>query len=686
MIKTEIYIEGNRLDLSKDISMEITYAVDDIKDFAARNCSFSKTIVIPGNGTNNKIFGHLFEFGSANIYSAALPNVGYNYNAAKSASCLVYVDKVQVFKGVLRLMEIVIDNGVIEYECAVFGELGGFVSALGNGKIEELDFSTYNHVWNVTNIQNSWNTVNGSGYYYPLIDYGKVGYNSKHDWDVRAFRPALYVKEYLDKIIAAAGYTYSSTFMSTALFKRLIIPQNGKFLMKTSAQLLNASIAATKTVLTTPSTNQKDVYFDTTVLANVTENGTKSIFTYTGATTTSVNIFIDIAGYYKSANAVTMKLFKNGTAIETHTEPAWNFAFTRPYRWTYSGSTTLSTSDTLRIEFFTSMTSNTIFFAEINTASFTVGASTSQVAEANYGDSIDIGANIPKGIFQKDFFSSIVKMFNLYVTEDANKSKHLVIEPYVDFYDTAGTKLDWTYKVDRAKPIRIKPMSEINGRYFEFKYKGDSDYYNDQYSKKWSQGYGDYLEDTGYEFAKDKQTAEIIFAATPLLGYAGEEKILPTIFKLSNNVEDATEHVIRIMQAKKVSVTTSYAIKDTNATSLVTATAYGYAGHLDDPDAPSADINFGAPKELYLTLVSAYPSANLFNSQWSEYVAEITAKDSKLLSCSVRIKDLDIYGLDFKKLIFIDGGLWRLNKVSDYNPMEQDTTKVELLKVIELTY
>ncbi len=169
MIRTEIYIEDERLDLSKDISTEFTYAIDDIKDFASRNTSFSKTIVIPGNDTNNKLFGHIFKFGSANAYNQGQPNVGYNYNAAKSASCYIYIDKIQIFKGVLRLLEVIIDGDKIEYECAVFGELGGFISALGNSKLEDIDFGIANQNWNELTIADSWNNVSGGGVYYPLI-------------------------------------------------------------------------------------------------------------------------------------------------------------------------------------------------------------------------------------------------------------------------------------------------------------------------------------------------------------------------------------------------------------------------------------------------------------------------------------------------------------------------------------
>jgi len=677
MIRTEIYIENQRLDLTKDISTEFTYAIDDIKDFASRNTSFSKTIVIPGNDANNKLFGHIFKFGSANAYNQGQPNVGYNFNAAKSASCYIYVDKIQIFKGVLRLLEVIIDGDKIEYECAVFGELGGFISALGNSKLEDIDFGIANQNWNELTIADSWNNVSGGGVYYPLIDYGQVSTN-KADWDFKAFKPALYVKQYMDKIITGSGYTYSSTFFTTNLFKRLIIPSNATTLTTDSSNAFyaNANVATYNT----------DNYpnFTTTTAGNFTLVG--SAYRYNGATTFSCTLRLRLEGDFTDvfpdptpSTDVTVSLQKNGTDVASQTFTVYSEP--QGYFVDFSYATSLSTNDTINAYLTSAATQYTVDEGALWVVSDTI----SQVP-VGYNEPITINNCIPKGIFQRDFFASIVKMFNLYVTEDKNLSKHLNIEPYIDYYDTTGTKLDWTYKVDHSKVIRLKPMSELNGRYFEFKYKTDVDYYNEQYFKKYAQAYGDFIEDTGYEFANDKQTAEVIFASTPLVGYTGQDKVYSTILKLSNtNVEDKTEHTIRILQAKKITGVTSYAIKN-GATTLTTKTDYGYAGHLNDPDAPTADINFGSPRELYFVLATAYPSANLYNGYWSENVAEITDKDSKLLTCNMLLKESDIYGLDFSKLIYINGRLWRINKIMDYNPMDLNTTKVEFLKVIELTY
>jgi hypothetical protein len=88
----------------------ITYAIDDIKDFSSRNTSFSKTIVLPGTDRNNRVFGNIFDTESAMPYDSTLPNVLTNFNAAKSAQCYLFQDNIQVFKGVVRLLEIVIDR------------------------------------------------------------------------------------------------------------------------------------------------------------------------------------------------------------------------------------------------------------------------------------------------------------------------------------------------------------------------------------------------------------------------------------------------------------------------------------------------------------------------------------------------------------------------------------------------
>jgi hypothetical protein len=67
-------------------------------------------------------------------------------------------------------------------------------------------------------------------------------------------------------------------------------------------------------------------------------------------------------------------------------------------------------------------------------------------------------------------------------------------------------------------------------------------------------------------------------------------------------------------------------------------------------------------------------------------MAEITDKDSKMLIANFYLTPKDIFDLDFSKYIFVDGVLFRLNKITDYNVSVPSDCQVELLKVINTTY
>jgi hypothetical protein len=585
------------------------------------------------------------------------------------------VDKIQIFKGVLRLLEIIIDDRSIEYEVAVFGELGGFINALGNNKLEDIDFGIADQTWNSTTIANSWDNISGTGVYYPLIDNGNVSTN-KIDFSFDAFRPALFVKQYLTKILDGSGYTYDFPLLSTSLMNRLVIPNNQKTLTKSTALNLQAT-AKVKNYINASG----NVEFDIINAGNFTVTGSGSDFTYNSATPFAGSIALSVSGIINAispSSDFTIQLRKNGTPISgvTYTLPGNGYNFNADLS---VSSVTLVNTDTLDVDLVGNFSD-----LDIESGNFTITSSNPTDVTVNYGESIVINDTIPKGIFQKDFFASIVKMFNLYVYEDRLVEKKLIIKPFIDFYD--GSQIDWTAKVDRGSVMRLKPMSEFTARYYEYKYKQDNDFYAENYRKKYNEGYGDFIYDSENEFVKEVDSTELIFAGTVLTQFTGTDKKYSSIYKLSNsnNAEDKMDSVIRILQAKKVTGVGTWAIKN-GATTLASYTAYGYAGHVDDPINPTNDINWGAPKELFFT-TSSYTAANLFNGYWSEYIAEITDKDSKLLTCSVKLNEVDIYNLDFSKLIYIDGSLWRLNKVLDYNPMDFNVTKVELLKVIELTY
>jgi len=784
---TELFVENYQVDITSDVDAMISYAIDDIKDFSARNTSFSKTIVIPGTANNNKIFGNVFDPNQSNYSDPNQPNINYNFDISRSASCILFQGNMQVFKGIIRIMQIVIDKDNIQYECSLFGELGGLILALGTKKIEELDFSLYDIVYDINTITNSWNPANqsypiesgpfnidyvnftliligqditpylaigdvlgisssdvptnngtktiasfstngvnttivfttafatnsngsgtisvtgkqGLGLYFPLIDYGTYSTN-KIDWDYRTFRPALFVWEYIKKIFEGLSYKYDAPFFNQAFFKTLIIPHNQKVLSGTKTNIFKGGKTALTSITIPGSTTSvngiKMQYKSTTVTTS-----DNIIFTYNGIGSRFNLHFIETynvqpSGTPLSGGKLRVNVYRRVSGVDTLVGQSVQYdyiigQFLYPFDFTAEFDLATSQQFFFGLEIVNNVGSSRsiLYKSQYNQLSISIDSLTPIVQPLVASDIITINDTIPKNIMQKDFLSSIMKMFNLYLYEDSTLQKMIKIKPYVDFYDTnVNNALDWTYKMDVGKPLILKPMSELNARYYLFKYKDDSDYYNEQYKKRFNLSYGTNKFDTGFEFAKEETSVDLIFSSTPLVGYDVGGKVYPTIFKRTGDVvgtgEEAIDHNIRIMQSKLIRSVSSYEIKDGNST-LATKTEYPYAGHFNDPYTPTIDINYAIPSLLYYqpTNINSI-DVNLFTLYWIQYMYEIIDQDSRLLIANFRLNEQDINQLDFSKLIYIQGVLYRLNKINDYNATQRDTCKVELLKVINKNY
>jgi len=794
MIK--LWIENQELDTTEGFSHQITYAVDDLNNLDSKATSFSKTIVLPGTANNNFLLGNIFEFANSN-FTGQGDNVGYNFNASRSAKCRLDINGLTIIKGVLRLLEIVRDGDSIEYEVAIFGELGGFVSKLANKKLEDLDFSAYNHNYTVNNIISRWDKVQdmvfygtgfddvvnedylvisylgdlstiifpgdqiqvikveddtnvgtatvtsviynpslnnviinvtdgsyfnvssiffkyivlnkgGCGVYYPLIDYGNYSTN-KLDYKYKTFRPALFLREYMHKIITGVGYTYKSRFFETDFFKRLIIPHNESILQTIKSDLFNSSVQYTRFLDDSSTAGYvyqiiDDIPFSINYGEVFTTSDNK-VFTYTGASTTA-NFNVSLRSAIHNVSSLctynlTVTIYKNGSATSI-TFNASGSSDANGQAWVninLNGNLSITTNDTISVHFQLDVDSVinsffVFFYTYSENSTFTIVSQYPTTAPIALNDLVELSRAIPKNIMQKDFFTSVMKLFNLMVTEDKYRSNHLLIEPNVWFYNlNPSSYLNWSNKLDRSQPIKIRPMSEVNARYYDFKYKSDSDYYNDLYKKRYNEGYGDRKYDNELEFAKDSQSSEVIFASTPLIGYPDRDKIIPYILKWNGTYggggyptnEERVNSIIRIMQVKKITEVSNWAILNDAGNAIEDGlTEYPYAGHFDDPDAPASDLNYGATKELFFTLSAGALGNNLFNTYYSPYMAEITDKDSRLVTAKFKLNDTDIFNLDFRRFIYLDGVLYRLSRIVDYTPGEICT--VELLRVIYTTY
>ena len=203
--------------IAKNIPININYNLADVRNPDQRKASFSKTINLLGTNKVNKLFENIFSVNVATQY----------FNKNLKTPCKYIVDGIENFAGDLQLIKINIkpDNSIV-YECSIIGAGGSVFVDIGDKYIvgnadstEDLDFSAYDHNYTRANQIASRTTYlgTGTGYVYPLIDRGTNG-GSDIVWNVKDFLPCFSIYEYISKIIAATGRTFTSTFLNTAEF------------------------------------------------------------------------------------------------------------------------------------------------------------------------------------------------------------------------------------------------------------------------------------------------------------------------------------------------------------------------------------------------------------------------------------------------------------------------------------
>ncbi len=318
-------------------------------------------------------------------------------------------------------------------------------------------------------------------------------------------------------------------------------------------------------------------------------------------------------------------------------------------------------------------------YSEVNlltTSNFQIQLSDTNVQE---GDDIDISQVLPDNIKQSDFFNSIVKAFNLFVEVDKTNSRNLLIEPRPTFYNS-GVIRDWSDKLDYSKETKIIPMGETNNKTYLFTYKEDKDYFNNDYKTTYGENYGQKRYDIENDFLKGEVKTELIFSPTPLVNTIGHDRVISKIYTLDTNgtIKPAPSN-IRLLYWGGLK-NTNYLWQHIATSGTTDYDVYPYVGHLDDVENPTFDLNFGVPLQVYYN-ASKYTGNNLYNKYWRDYIEQIADKDSKIFSGYFLINEFDIQSLDFRDTFYFENEYWRLNKIIDYDRINNQPTKCEFIKL-----
>jgi hypothetical protein len=734
MITTRLEIGGENYAIVNNIPISTNFVQADLREPDKRNASFTKTITLYGNNKLNKLFENIFE---ANIDLQS-----FNPNLKETAK--YFVDETQVLTGALQLLKITKtpDNNIV-YECSIIGNEGNLFVDIGDKYLEELDFSEYDHDYTRANQIASWtnnckvsgvstNVGMGKGYYYGFVQRG-LGTNSDSVFSVKEFFPQLFVREYLEKIFAQGGYTWSSTFLDSTEFKSILVEPNINVLEMSQSQL-DASQwygGLLSDVVVTPN-NVTVINFNDETNAPFFDDGNQINGTYVTLANT---------GYYNLASSLKFKV------RVTHIDPLvtyakiYGFSLKNFIEKSYDNGATwvnLTNNENFNPIFQINVNTDSIVTVEVATGNqffsagdrFRVKAQTQRsfynalmnlpgiryynvsnvqvgvdddtdgtllveldsgatgssfygiitAKQTVEGNPLEVNQALPKQIKQKDFVKSVMQAFNLYLDFDKNDPKKIIIESYNDYFNY-GASVDWANKIDLEKAVDINPISMVDGKRYIFRYKEDKDYYNQKYLNKYAETFGTRRIDITNDFKKEDKINELIFSPTPNVANYTLSIAVPKIYKEQNGGNIVPN--IRMLYAGGVKNTGATWTYKQSGLADQTMTTYGYCGHTDDAITPTRDLNFGVLQEPYYTYVAAkFTTNNLYNRYHKNFILNVTSKNSKVMTAYLWLSPLDIKTFSFRKKYFIDNAYYIVNKIIDYNPYETQSTKVELIKIL----
>ena len=670
------YIDYYNADLYDDFPYSLNYAIADIRNPESRNASFSKTIKLPGSKANNIIFDNIFQI---DLYGSFNPNI--------RAFIIIYSNYVPVFNGNLQLLRINRDGDKIEYEVSVFGKIGDLFQKIADKLVTDLDLSDLDELGTATNITDSWATP--TDLFYPLLDNGRQVFNtSSPSYVSDQITPAIRVSRVFETILSSVGYSCSTTsalYTATGMDK-LYIPCLKDWRRKCyyAGQIKVDYGAGIDQIFLTLSVDR--------IRQGITEVIESIFYQKTGAAITTITEFQnhEIELDYGDIIYVTIEnVISNGFTIKSGADTFFTIQ-TLDNQYNYNSPISFQTGVTTDYIIPTS----TFASARITFDNVTTGGNYDLYNTWNetiYEGLIPIKYSqgyLPDNYKQRDFLLALIKMFNLYLEPVFDNDTQISILPRDTYYQNLNV-VDWTDKIDVGQNIELVPMGELDWKEYLFSWKPDSDFWNNDYKAKTFEIYGQRNVIVENDFIATKKKIEVEVAPTPLIGSDYHTIVLPTCIKDGvNTIPNIYSGVMRVLyydSSQLVGTGSGYFILDG-----VNKYSYPFSGHLvGSPQTPTFDYNWASPRSLYYTMSdpSIYPySENLYTSFWQNFILEISDQYSKIFIAYFNLTSEDVRELDFSAKYFIDGTYFRLNKVIDYNPIGNQLTKCELIRINDAVY
>lgn len=186
-MQVDIFINGEKADISADTQIAETKQVNDFFSLDDRQTSLTNTFLLPFTERNKAIFKGHGIVGVTSLSAYRLHNIDiYRFGIPTLTGGIGYLKATDDF-----------------YNLYVYSDNIDLFDAIGDKKISDLNLQNYNHSLNADTFLNSFN--NTAGYIYALADFGKTS-DIHIEWNYQI--PSIYIKTLWNKIFSEAGFNY----------------------------------------------------------------------------------------------------------------------------------------------------------------------------------------------------------------------------------------------------------------------------------------------------------------------------------------------------------------------------------------------------------------------------------------------------------------------------------------------
>lgn len=732
-MNSRLVVNGYELDLSDNIAVPLNLSITDIKEPEKRKRSFSKTLTLEGTSNNMAFFIGAY---ALDVSLADSSNIQFTPNLRYD--CEFFKNDLLIFKGKFKLNEVKINNGNYTFDCNLLSDAVDIFAKLKDKKLNELNWSEYDHALTYQNIIYSWyvqikkngvDTLNfgadsygyqpqSFGYVYPLIDYGYAKPNNT----VGAFvynqlYPFIYVKEAVKKCLDYAledtniEVDYTTTFFDNANMKKLIygfgggeqIKLNADQIARLKVQTIGTTDNVTKSMVNRGNNSYSyiemynplsilGIYNQTTIVKDINSFNDKGLITIKS----SGNYKIRLQGEIKiKTNAttisgvsgnITLGYVKNGIYTQIIQTP---HIISNTYKF-YSFDNEiilndLKAGDNIVLDFkLTTGFSTTFTNPNVQWEWVSLDTDLTNVDGVVSDNSIiNLSSAIPD-IKCSDFLKGILNLFYAYMSDPiynptTNKST-IYIDSFVNYYEDQSVYDNWTDLIDESKDITIQSNSLVEGNVYSYRFSEEKDYYNEQYKTITGSNYGEKQINVD-TWLNGLVKFELPFATYPPVKIPNTNLRYPIVVT-SDNKPYKGKGMLAFYNGTRVQNVDIY---NSDKTIKTTAGLFPIVHHLRFKDnqnfEPVFDLHF-APRDYEFDGIKNVPTLNTFKVYHEKFLNEITSIDSKLVTLYLKLSYKDINELDFAKLKMIDGVLYRLNTIKDFDSDAYGTTEVELIKFL----